>query len=147
MGVRPQGRANGKRVRVEVCEHDASRVGDLLCVAVLETDHGREHDGVTGYDAHGLKLAPLSHRRGDRLSGNPWDSSNMDEKTTRLFNVLSVCTLALGIIALVVAAIHVATDQTFPEYALTTAAIGFLISWGFRYFVRSAARKSSVDPS
>jgi hypothetical protein len=71
----------------------------------------------------------------------------MDEKTTRLFNVLSVCTLALGIIALVVAAIHVATDQTFPGYALTTAAIGFLIAWGFRYLVRSAARKPTVDPS
>ena len=70
----------------------------------------------------------------------------MDKKTTRLLNVLSVCTLALGVMALVVAAIHVATDQTFPGYALATAAIGFFVSWGIRHLVRSATTKTAVGP-
>ena len=70
----------------------------------------------------------------------------MDTKTPRLLHVLSLCTLVLGVMALVLAAVHVATDHTFPGYPLATAAIGFFISWGFRYLARSAASRLAVEP-
>ena len=56
--VRPHCRADGRRVRVKVREHDTSGVGDLLRINELQTDQGGEHDGITDSDAHELKLAP-----------------------------------------------------------------------------------------
>jgi hypothetical protein len=70
----------------------------------------------------------------------------MDQKTIRLFRVLSVCTFMLTVLALVLAAIDVATDHTFPGYPLATAAIGFVVSWWFRYLVRSATPNPTVGP-
>jgi len=70
----------------------------------------------------------------------------MDQKTIRLFRVLSVCTLVLAVMAIVLAVIEVATDHTFPGYPLATAAIGFFVSWGLRYFARTTASKPTTGP-